>query len=151
MGHTEGRASDVQASRRAVTQQITEELAAADVSPARARSIIRKALSMWDSDDEIRLTELLTSELVTNAVRHAATEIMLRVEVDTRTVRVEVSDTGAEMPVVADAPDIGGYGLRIVDQLAARWGVDPIPNDGKTVWFEVDFTGPSGGTRAATR
>jgi anti-sigma regulatory factor (Ser/Thr protein kinase) len=141
MGHTEERGDDVRASGRAVTQQISQELAAVDVSPARARSIVRQALSMLGSDDEIRLTELLTSELVTNAVRHAATGIMLRVAVDTRTVRVEVTDTGADMPVVAPAPDIGGYGLRIVDQLAARWGVDPIPKHGKTVWFEVELEG----------
>jgi anti-sigma regulatory factor (Ser/Thr protein kinase) len=133
------------------TQQATHELAAADVSPARARSIVRRMLALWDSDDEVRLTELLTSELVTNAVRHAATEIRLRVEFDAKTVRVEVTDTGKAMPVVTPTPDVGGYGLRIVDQLAARWGVDQIPENGKTVWFEVDLKGRADGSRAATR
>ena len=132
--------------KRVTTQQATHELAAADVSPARARSIVRRMLAAWNSDDEVRLTELLTSELVTNAVRHAATEIMLRVEVDAKTVRVEVTDTGKAMPTVTETPDVGGYGLRIVDQLAARWGVDPVPNDGKTVWFEVDLKGLEGGS-----
>ncbi|MEX0666610.1 MAG: ATP-binding protein [Acidimicrobiia bacterium] len=134
-----------------MTQQVSQELAAVDVSPARARSIVRRMLAVWDADDEVRLTELLTSELVTNAVRHAATEIMLRVAVDARTVRVEVTDTGKTMPVLTQTPDVGGYGLRIVDQLAARWGVDPIPNDGKTVWFEVDLKGHEAGTRVTTR
>ena len=57
MGHTNEHAGDVPPSGRAVTQQITRELPAVDVSPARARSIVREALSIWDSDDEIRLTE----------------------------------------------------------------------------------------------
>jgi anti-sigma regulatory factor (Ser/Thr protein kinase) len=150
MGHTDDHADDVRRPGRAVTQPITRELPAVDLSPARARSIVREALSVWDSDDHVRLTELLTSELVTNAVRHAATEIMLSVEVDARIVRVEVTDTGADMPVVAATPDVGGYGLRIVDQLAARWGVDSNPNDGKTVWFEVELKEPEGETRANT-
>jgi anti-sigma regulatory factor (Ser/Thr protein kinase) len=134
-----------------LTPQVRQELAPDDLSPAQARSIVRRMLELWESDDDVRLTELLTSELVTNAVRHAATEIMLRVEADARMVRVEVTDTGPDLPVITDTPDLGGYGLRIVDELAARWGIEHAPEDGKTVWFEVEVTARGAGRREATR
>ena len=114
---------------------------AADVaSPAHARSLVRQMLTLWDVDRECEVAELLTSQLVTNAVRHAATEIMLRVELADDRVRVEVRDTTSMMPRIRETPDIGGYGLRIVDEPRSRWGVDSIPDDGKTVWFEIDVS-----------
>jgi anti-sigma regulatory factor (Ser/Thr protein kinase) len=123
-----------------VTPEIRRELAADVASPAQARTVVRDMLRVWDSHREVEIAELLTSELVTNAVRHAATEILLRVEVEERTIRVEVKDESTAMPRVRDDVGVGGYGLRIVDELASRWGIERLPNDGKTVWFELDLT-----------
>jgi len=80
---------------------------------------------------------LLVSELVTNAVRHAATAVEVHAVYDGR-VRVEVTDDGLGWPRVVHArPDAsGGRGLRIVDELATRWGADRLER-GKRVWFEV--------------
>jgi anti-sigma regulatory factor (Ser/Thr protein kinase) len=133
-----------------MTPEVRRELSADAVSPAQARSIVRRMLDVWDADD-VKVVELLTSELVTNAVRHAATEIVLRVEAEASTVRVEVTDRDAHLPSMRDDVGIGGYGLRIVDRLATRWGVDQVPDTGKTVWFELELTGHEGETAGATR
>ena len=133
-----------------MTLQVRRALTAQPVSPAQARAIVRRTLGLWDGDG-VRVAELLTSELVTNAVRHAATKIVLRVALEANTVRVEVSDLDTAMPALREAPDIGGYGLRIVDRLAARWGVVVIPDGGKTVWFELDLAGREADRREAIR
>jgi anti-sigma regulatory factor (Ser/Thr protein kinase) len=84
---------------------------------------------------------LLTSELVTNAVRHGAGEITCRLWPGREVVRLEVSDAS---PVVPHAVERGlvadsGRGLHIVDTLASRWGAVPDQRAaGKTVWFELD-------------
>ncbi len=83
---------------------------------------------------------LMLSELATNAVRHAATdyEVSVRIDGETRRVRVEVSDSAGGYPTpqepVGDAPH--GRGLHIVRTLADAWGIE-IRRDrpGKTVWF----------------
>lgn len=81
---------------------------------------------------------LLTSELVGNAVRHAGVDgrIVFHARLDPEHVRVEVADHGPGFD-----PDVrhvaSGYGLRMVDQLASRWGVERTAR-GCRVWFEVD-------------
>ena len=122
-----------------MTQQEQRVLTAQLAAPAQARSVVRRLLKLWDGGEPAEIAELLTSELVTNAVVHATTEILLRVEANPSLVRVEVSDAGAGLPAIR-TPDVGGYGLRIVDRLASRWGVDPAGANGKVVWFELDLT-----------
>lgn len=99
------------------------------------------------------VVELLTSELVTNAVLHAAgQEILVSVTVANaaddhrpgqRCVRVEVSDgEGDAPPVVRHRPDgEGGRGLALVQQLSTAWGTRR-DGDGKVVWFEMDTGAP---------
>jgi anti-sigma regulatory factor (Ser/Thr protein kinase) len=83
---------------------------------------------------------LLTSELVTNSIRHAGLasrdKILLAARMTPEFVRVEVRDPGSgfDPDVRHGAP---GYGLRMLDMLSARWGVDRVDN-GCRVWFEVD-------------
>ncbi|GAC1441098.1 MAG: ATP-binding protein [Mycobacteriales bacterium] len=81
---------------------------------------------------------LLTSELVTNALRHGRGSVSLRVNADTLHVRVEVYDAEPRPPIVVVAgPDAeSGRGVLILDSLAAAWGVEDKP-DGKIVWFEL--------------
>jgi anti-sigma regulatory factor (Ser/Thr protein kinase) len=79
---------------------------------------------------------LVASELVTNALRHGLGEVVVRATVDGgREVHLAVTDAGPELPTLLD-PDperLGGVGLRIVDELALRWGTSAFPG-GKTVW-----------------
>ncbi len=83
--------------------------------------------------------ELLTSEVVTNALVHARSAPELCVEVRHDVVRVEVSDTSTSEPVLQrpDPESASGRGIAIVEQLAAGWGVEQLAGDGKRVWFEV--------------
>jgi anti-sigma regulatory factor (Ser/Thr protein kinase) len=87
-------------------------------------------------------TVLLVSELVTNSVLHASLSeeqaIDLRVRVDPRCIRVDVTDAGSgfEPPEPGPARDReNGWGLTLLRRLAARWGVRR--NHGTTVWFEI--------------
>ncbi|MGH8928741.1 MAG: ATP-binding protein, partial [Acidimicrobiia bacterium] len=81
----------------------------------------------------------LVSELVTNAVLHARTPFLVKVTVAPDLIRVSVTDGDRTQPLMKQhgLSDPTGRGLRIVDAMADRWGVDPDV-DGKTVWFELE-------------
>lgn len=105
-------------------------------SPARARAAIREVM---ESDDErVDIAVLLVSELLANAVLYAGTDVRLRLDVGRDVVRVEVEDSGTEMPdpVVADLTAETGRGWLLVDELADRCGWNRLP-DGKVAWFEL--------------
>jgi anti-sigma regulatory factor (Ser/Thr protein kinase) len=108
-------------------------------SASSARRFVAAALRRWEcADDLVDLALLLTSELVTNAYRHAGTETRVTVGVDGDRVRVEVRDIGSGEPELRphDTSRVDGRGLQIVDALAERWGYES--NDGGTsVWFEL--------------
>ena len=83
---------------------------------------------------------LCVSEVVTNAVRHTGSPQYLRLSRAGDTLRVEVAD-GEKQPPVLNQQDplaTSGRGLRILDQLATRWGSEPT-EDGKAVWFEFEL------------
>ncbi len=104
-------------------------------APRRARALLREHAENLDAA-RLDTAVLLISELVTNAVLHGGGEIRLLIDVDRDSLaRFAVSDEGGGSPVVRDDPGAdGGWGLRLVGQLAARWGV----LEGRTqVWFEV--------------
>jgi len=82
---------------------------------------------------------LLLSELATNAILHAASSFSVIVRFDGRNLRIEVGDgshvgPNVRMHVVPDAP--GGHGLRMIDSVSRRWGIQPTDH-GKRVWFEL--------------
>ncbi len=84
---------------------------------------------------------LLTSELVTNAVRYGGTRAVLEAQMPGGALRVTVTDENPDLPEVGDAPALtaeGGRGVLLVSTLAARWGVERLPTGGKAVWFELD-------------
>jgi DNA-binding NarL/FixJ family response regulator len=113
-----------------------------DAQSARAaRRFVSQALTGWD-DEEGDLTDtitLLVSELVTNAVLHAGSDVEVMVRLTATAARIEVTDASAEAvaPREATADEAHGRGLALVESLARRWGVRPVPGGGKTVWFEV--------------
>lgn len=119
-------------------------------SPRAARRFVTEALTGWD-DDETDLTDtvtLLVSELVTNAVVHAGSDVEVMVRLTSAAAHIEVTDASAESiaPRDAAADEDSGRGLALVGSLARRWGVRPAPGGGKTVWFEVERRGNPGGT-----
>src|ERR1700684_1680882 len=104
-------------------------LAASPAAPAHARSQVPAALRAWD--------ELLTSELVTNAVAHEPGEtITLVISCSRDRLRVDVHDSSQALPVLQDAAgdDETGRGLMLVATLSAEWGFSRTPG-GKAVYF----------------
>lgn len=91
---------------------------------------------------------LMVSELVTNAVRHGAPDVVLTLILTASRMRIEVYDGGDTLPVVpAGQPSVDrptGRGLLIVAATAADWGVARQPGrTGKSVWAELDLlSGP---------
>ncbi|MGW5325764.1 SpoIIE family protein phosphatase [Streptomyces sp. NPDC004014] len=110
-------------------------------SVGRAREYARAQLVAWDLEPLVDTTELLVSELVTNALRYGEGEIRLRLLLD-RTLVCEVWDSGLVQPRRRRARDTdeGGRGLQLVGLLSAAWGSRRTPR-GKTVWFELPLPG----------
>jgi anti-sigma regulatory factor (Ser/Thr protein kinase) len=108
-------------------------------SAAMARAFVTETLLLWGAERMLESATLLTSELVTNAVLYAGSDIHLVVRQAGRRIRVEVRDGNPQVPVrrFPTEESVSGRGLALVEALAAAWGVDPVPDDGKTVWFEV--------------
>jgi hypothetical protein len=89
----------------------------------------------------IEESQLVASELVSNAIAAGCTEASITVSVRPTTVRLSVYDNASGLPCIArrDPRALGGRGLMLVDSLAARWGVETMP-DGKRVWADLDIT-----------
>jgi PAS domain S-box-containing protein len=104
---------------------------------SRARELTRKTLTDWSLEALVDITELLVSELVTNALRYGAGPIRLRL-LRGRALLCEVADAGTTLPRMRESQDTdeGGRGLQLVNQLAERWG-SRKSGHGKTVWFEL--------------
>lgn len=109
--------------------------------PATARRYVHTTLVDLHHDGVVDDAELLVSELVTNAIVHGGVPSpAIVVSCDDDTVRIDVRDA-SPVPLVRSAKvDLtvpGGFGLGIVDTIAARWGVEHGER-GKSVWFELD-------------
>jgi anti-sigma regulatory factor (Ser/Thr protein kinase) len=112
---------------------------------AEARTQVRGIVRAWQVPVDAYVAALLTSELVTNAVRNEANPtVMLDVTCSTGRLRVDVHDTSRAMPAPADAPADAdadaetGRGLIIVGALADEWGFYATPG-GKAVYFTLAF------------
>ncbi|WP_031487015.1 SpoIIE family protein phosphatase [Streptomyces bicolor] len=103
---------------------------------SRARVAVTERLAAWHLDELAFTTELIASELVTNAIRHATGPLQLRLLRD-RALICEVSDGSSTSPRLrrARTEDEGGRGLFLVAQLTERWGTRYAP-DGKVIWTE---------------
>ncbi len=90
-------------------------------------------------DDIADSAQLLVSEVVTNAIVHARSDVGLTVSVSGGEVRVEVSDHSPHVPAprAHDHSAITGRGLELVSALADSFGVRVVDDTGKVVWFTV--------------
>ena len=114
----------------------------ATVSVARKRT--HEQLAIWNLEKSTFTTELVVSELVTNAIRHATGPIQVRLIKD-QSLICEVSDGSGTTPHMRRArlSDEGGRGLFLVAQLTQRWGTRHTAN-AKTVWTEQSWGGAMG-------
>lgn len=118
-------------------------LALADRASAvrQARAATAAVLRRWQCtqgciDDAV----LIVSEMVTNAIRHGRGRVRLRLRRVANLLRLEVRDASSQLPTLLPAdPDAeSGRGLRIVSELASRWGATRMPR-GKIVWAELPY------------
>jgi anti-sigma regulatory factor (Ser/Thr protein kinase) len=114
-------------------------------SVAAARRLVRGELAAHaempaERSDFVDAASLLVSELVTNAIVHARTDVEVRLVTDEHMLRAEVSDGNPTFPIPRRPIGLAGTGrgLLMMDDLASRWGVSPS-GAGKTVWFELTF------------
>jgi anti-sigma regulatory factor (Ser/Thr protein kinase) len=107
---------------------------------------MEETLGRWACGELLDVVNLLVSELVTNAVVHGGSEAEVSVVLTPTALRVEVGDHDEHVPTVNQAADwaTSGRGLALVDTMARRWGIEPVPG-GKVIWFEGSIapTGPS--------
>jgi anti-sigma regulatory factor (Ser/Thr protein kinase) len=126
---------------RGEASQLRRRLGCSDLREVpEARRALRELLRHWGRPGSSEIAELLTSELVTNALVHTDRDAVLTATVSPRGLRVEVRDFVGRRPRMR-APNVGdgthGRGLVLVESLADAWGVR-AHGVGKAVWFELN-------------
>jgi anti-sigma regulatory factor (Ser/Thr protein kinase) len=119
---------------------VNRAFAASPGTLATVRSWVREVLGGWvvaasTVDDAV----LLTSELATNAVQHARSAFDVTMTRQANAIRIAVADDSHRLPSLPDQVPYaeGGRGLLIVQALSSEWGAEPVPGDGKVVWFAM--------------
>jgi len=104
----------------------------------RARGWLRGALIEWGLEDLVDDAMLVVTELVGNAVTHAASGPRVSISRTEESVRIEVTDRGdgTPEPQPHDGMAEGGRGLVLIGAMSSAWGVEDVP-DGKKVWAEI--------------
>lgn len=107
-------------------------------TPGLARRFVKRALERWEAKSEIELVELLVSELVTNSIVHARSDVEVSVGIEADVARVAVFDSSLDPPVrkLARPDESTGRGMLMLDALSTAWGIDYTAG-GKSVWFEI--------------
>jgi len=119
-------------------------LTAGPAAPAEARCQVEAAIRAWDAPVDVSTAVLLTSELVTNAVKHTAGEtVVLAITCACGQFHVDVHDTSSCLPAIVDGPADAeaGRGLILVASLSTSWGYYPTAA-GKAVYFTLAFQAP---------
>ncbi len=120
------------------------KIAGGTTAPFAAREVLTERLADSVPAETLHDLLLLTTELVTNSVRHAAVDEASSVELSVASgpavVRTSVIDPGSDTrPAVQDL-DVsvpGGMGLFLVEQISTRWGVERMGDGATEVWFEL--------------
>jgi hypothetical protein len=105
-------------------------------APLVARSVVRETCELWELPRIADDAALIVSELVENAVRHAHSESVLRIELRPQGLSIAVRDDDPTPPVLQwPDPDVPGHrGVQLVDRLSLAWGCALSSNGGKIVW-----------------
>ncbi|MFF3467796.1 SpoIIE family protein phosphatase [Streptomyces sp. NPDC002619] len=122
------------------SQMATWDLPSEPAVVRTARALATQQLAQWGLDRMVPSTELIVSELVTNAVRHATGPIRLRL-IRHKVLTCEISDASDRLPRRRQARglDESGHGLSIVAQLCQRQGYRRTTDGSKTVWAEQEL------------
>ena len=113
-------------------------LAPGSGAPGRARVFLEDTCRRWAVPEYTQDAALVVSELITNAVRHAGTEMRLGLELRDGGLTVSVHDRGEGLPRLIPPAErvFAGRGLAIVVRLAEAWGV-VVADGGKSVWCRL--------------
>jgi anti-sigma regulatory factor (Ser/Thr protein kinase) len=133
--------------------RVTRRFPNSPSSVTQARRFVQEQLG-GTPQDVTDAVAVMTSELATNSVRHAATDFEVDVDLTPRTIRVQVTDRGSGAPTVLspDPSSSSGRGLHIVEQLSDDWGVSaPRDSNAKTVWFTISIPVSAGGSGQEVR
>jgi len=126
-------------------RMLTLRLSPEPASATRAREVTRSHIRETCPPDVVDTAALLVTELVSNVVLHALTDMLLVIDVAPGRVELAVQDGSPDLPALQDnAVDaLGGRGLAIVDELATEWGVEE-QHGKKVVWAALVFPAPAG-------
>lgn len=107
-------------------------------APAKARRFVKTNLEAWRVTEHLDDALLVVSELVTNAVLHAGTDLTVSVARRNDVIRLAVQDAYRVLPLASDAETQSptGRGLVVVAAVARRWGAD-FADSGKVVWADI--------------
>lgn len=142
--HPSLQAALADAATEPVPQRVRQRLEPTIHAPRAARELAASACGRWGLTASSVPAEIIASELVTNAVRHAGTVLDLRITLRDHQLRLSVQDRSAGRMARMETPsesDDHGRGLLIVDSVATAWGNLPIP-DGKVVWASLWVAAP---------
>jgi two-component sensor histidine kinase len=106
-------------------------------APGEARAFVRDHWSAQAGPEVLDIVGLCVSELVTNAIDHAAPPYLLRLSDGGHTLRIELEDATVDPPIVRSQHPLQarGRGMFLIETLSRAWGVLPCER-GKTVWAE---------------
>ena len=127
------------------------EFPATPESARAARRFVGDVLLDWELPQLIEPAALLVSELVTNALLHARSDIDVKLRVADDNLRVEVHDSSPVLPRPRNyRPEAAtGRGLHMLDWVATDWGVE-ADSTGKAMWFTISTMHPTGLERELT-
>jgi hypothetical protein len=118
--------------------RLREALPASPVAAPVARRLLGRACRSWSVQDLLEPAELVTTELVANAVRHAGSPVMLTVSLHQGDLQISVGDDSPVLPCQRTSTPSAehGRGLLMVDALCKDWGMTCV-GEGKVVWAKV--------------
>ncbi|GIH06778.1 STAS domain-containing protein [Rhizocola hellebori] len=141
----EREASAVLAKGRSSSKRAHVLLRPTPAAPAVARRLVVRLCEAWDLEIVTEVAELIISELVTNAVRHAGTDIEVTAAIGEHFLHLHVRDRSKQLPTLSGADGLQTAhrrGLQMVDRLSNGWGTT-LTAYGKTVWATLRLTPPA--------
>jgi hypothetical protein len=146
------------AGRLPLTERVKVTLRPDPEAPSIARNLVGDACLAWSLPGLLHPSRLVMSELVTNAVEHAGTEVTVVVSLRGRCLHLSVADGDSTPPELIKMArprrgmplDERGRGLRMVDATAAAWGSLPT-RTGKVVWATLRATDSAAATATGLR
>jgi anti-sigma regulatory factor (Ser/Thr protein kinase) len=142
----EAQALEALARGRSSSKRAHAHLRPDSTAPVVARRLVAKLCKDWDLWEICPIAELIVSELVTNAVRHAGTDIEVTTAVGDHYLHIHARDRAKRLPALSGADSLQTHhsrGLKLVDRLANGWGTTIAPY-GKTVWATLRLKPLSG-------